>query len=406
MRTICDEILERESVNIFFQPIVFVKKQCFIGYEALARTSYPDGKPMSPLVLFEMAHSEGKTLAMDRLCRKKAMDTFAKYRSRLGSDSLLFINFESSIIDQGVCGSGAIIAAAQKSGLGPENIVIEINESKVHDVASLELFVETHRKKGFLIAIDDLGTGESNLIRVPRLRPHIIKLDIELIRNLDKDFFKQQTVKSIALLSRQIGAILLAEGAETEGEVDAALDLGVELVQGYYFSKPQPPDAEIFGSAIRSLINDSKDRLRHRALQRLSKRKSDAERHRRIVDWAIDTLNGCPLEEFQEFLKNMIEKNDFIECAYVIDNAGSQCTATIFSCNRKAPRSRLFVPANRGTDHSAKEYFYSCIDGGLERYTTEPYVSLASGSLCITLSRFFSNRSGEKFVLCLDITTA
>jgi|WetSurMetagenome_2_1015567.scaffolds.fasta_scaffold00008_132 EAL domain-containing protein (putative c-di-GMP-specific phosphodiesterase class I) len=402
MSTTLEYVIERESVTIVFQPILFVKKQCVLGYEALARATGPGGTPVPPADLFVMAIAEQKTVTLDRLCRAKAMESFAAHREVLGRESILFVNFESSILDKGVLGSGAVVSAARKSGLLPGNIVIEINESKVHDVSCLEAFVENHRKRGFLVALDDLGTGDSNLVRVPRLRPNIIKLDRELIRDLDRDFFKQQTVKSLAHLSRQIGAILLAEGVETQGEADAALDLGAELAQGFYFAKPMPPEVLAPGASA-GLMRETCSRLKRRAVERLAQRKNDARTHQDILDWAIGLLGSSSQAEFEAFLRRMVDKNDFLECAYIVDEAGIQCTSTVFSGKKRVVDGRLFIPAAQGADHSAKEYFYSLVEAGLDRYTTDPYVSLASGSLCTTLSGPFCIGSGRRFVLCLDI---
>lgn len=91
-----------------------------------------------------------------------------------------------------------------------------------------------------------------------------------------------------------------------------------------------------------------------------------------------------------------------IEAGYLLDKDGLQVTATHLGPGTAVSRSRLFAPAPKGTDHSSKEYFFSLLDAGLERYTTESYLSLATGKLCRTVAIAFQHHLGQKLVLCID----
>jgi hypothetical protein len=89
---------------------------------------------------------------------------------------------------------------------------------------------------------------------------------------------------------------------------------------------------------------------------------------------------------------------------YVLDDNGIQVTETICSAAiTQRPGTAMFRPARRGTDHSLKEYYYVLIDVELAKYTTDPYVSLASGKLCRTISTNFRDAGNRPYILCVDV---
>ena len=109
--------------------------------------------------------------------------------------------------------------------------MIEINETKVQDNAVLKRFTDTYRKYGFMVALDDVGTGSSNMDRILLVKPNIIKVDISLVRNIHNDYFKQGIFKSLVNLCNRIGALVVAEGVESEEEAIQVLRLGGQMIQ-------------------------------------------------------------------------------------------------------------------------------------------------------------------------------
>src|SRR5580658_1622297 len=211
-------ILENETIDFHFQPVVSLKNTGILGHEALARPAdAASGASISPIDLFGQAFREGRSVELDRLCRRKALRAFRTLSApslKQRSCPLLFLNFESSVLDMGVLGSGMLARAVDEAGLRPQEVVIEINESRVSNLEALKSFVDTHRTRGFLIALDDLGTGFSNLSRISLLRPDILKLDRLLVMQIEDDFHKQEVFRSVVNLGRRVGALILAEGVE------------------------------------------------------------------------------------------------------------------------------------------------------------------------------------------------
>jgi EAL domain-containing protein (putative c-di-GMP-specific phosphodiesterase class I) len=395
------EVLDSESLVSHFQPIVSVKKKRNVGAEALARARQ-GGMAVPPLMLFQWAQQEGNMLELDRLCRKKALQGFSEI-AKSDPDLMLFLNFEVSILDEGVLGSGNLIKIVQELGIKPENVVIEINESRVAELSELQAFVVHHKAHGFLIALDDLGTGHSNLQRLATLKPDILKLDRSLIQGLGGDFFKKEIFKSLVSLAHNIGALVLAEGVETESEVSTSLGLGADLFQGFYFSRPVQA-SEWRPAGVKDVIERCAARNKDAIVRDMLRRRDESAKHHGLLMDLVKTLTGMAADAFDRTLSASVLRARDLECLYVVDASGIQVTRTVtMQYMRGRTRGLLFQPALPGTDHSMKDYYYGLVDAGLNRFITEPYVSLASGNLCRTLSCLFKGAEGKNYVLCMDV---
>jgi EAL domain-containing protein (putative c-di-GMP-specific phosphodiesterase class I) len=121
-------------------------------------------------------------------------------------------------------------------------VVLEITErAPLVDVGNLPDHLKALRKMGYQIALDDLGAGYAGLTSLAQLQPEVVKLDMSLIRDVDKNVTKQRLVGSMTRLSEEMGMKVVVEGVETKEERDALLSLGCDLFQGYLFAKPGPP---------------------------------------------------------------------------------------------------------------------------------------------------------------------
>jgi len=93
-----------------------------------------------------------------------------------------------------------------------------------------------------------------------------------------------------------------------------------------------------------------------------------------------------------------------IEAVYLLDQNGIQVTDTYLSPGVKLSQNRLFAPAIRGADHSNKDYFFTLLDSKLDRYTTDSYLSLATGNSCRTIAVKINHPDGQKYILCIDLS--
>ncbi|TEB10538.1 EAL domain-containing protein [Pelotomaculum propionicicum] len=397
-----NDIIKNESITTHFQPVVSVKKKTVVGFEALCRgIDVETNGIIPPNTLFHLAKDREMTLEFDRLCRKKALESYSRIYNK-DNEAILFLNLDTSIIDRGVVGSGHLLNTVHSYRIDPGNVVIEIIESKTTDILALNRFIETHKNYGFLIALDDVGAGHSNLDRIPLVKPDVLKIDRSLINNIDRMYYKQEVFKSLVNLSKKIGALVVAEGVEREEEAMLALDLGADMLQGYYFSKPQENiDDKI--SCIKNKTDSIAFKYRSHLVKKVKDAKSRHKGYKMIIDIITSDLSKISVEHYDARLKEAIKSHLVLECVYILNEAGTQVTDTIFNHVEILKNRKIFGPAKKGTDHSSKDYYYLIVNTSLSSYTTEPYISLASGNLCVTISSLFVGLDGRRFIICVDI---
>ena len=120
-----------------------------------------------------------------------------------------------------------------------ENIIFEVTENEqVSDRAHLMNIFAEYRKHGLRTAIDDFGAGHAGLTLLAAFQPDVLKIDMELIRDIDQRRASRRIVQAIAEVCRDLNITVIAEGIETNNECSALIDLGIELFQGYLFAKP------------------------------------------------------------------------------------------------------------------------------------------------------------------------
>ena len=238
------DIINNASLTSYFQPIVDAKDNSIFGYEALIRGVRENGELMFPDELFSKSTRNDLNFKLDRMCRESALKTAAVKRIT----QKVFINFlPTAIYDPQFCLSSTVKWAKQLE-FDPKNIIFEVVETEsVKDKNHLKNILSYYREQGFEIALDDVGEGYSGLNMLINLKPNIIKVDREIIQNIDKDELKQSTYKALYTLAKENGIRVLAEGVETSFELEMIKSIGVDYIQGYYFGRPQAePVRKIF----------------------------------------------------------------------------------------------------------------------------------------------------------------
>jgi EAL domain-containing protein (putative c-di-GMP-specific phosphodiesterase class I) len=401
------EIIQNEWVEAHFQPIVSLKRRCIVGLEGLIRGLYPGSRNLiSPIELFRQAALQGLDLELDKLCRKKVMDDFRLIHSHF-PDLVLSVNLDASVLEQGAAGSGHLRAQVAEMGLKPENIAIEIIESKIGDLKELQRFVQLYRSYGFLIALDDVGAGHSNLDRIPLIKPDILKIDRFLIQDIHDDFYKQEVLRSLVQMSRRLGTLIIAEGVETQAEAVCLLDMDVDMIQGFYFSKPQRHD-QLEYEPVLSRIDGLGGAFKRKFLRKIGAKKHNMNLYyATIMEIQMELSQMAPIH-FDSILNRISGEFTNVESLYILDESGTQISESVFNDQGRHKRNPIiFRPSPKGADHTMKDYFYFLMEAGLSKtsYVTEPYLSMASGTSCVTLSSLFKNANGQRYVLCLDINT-
>ncbi len=246
-------ILENEQVSSVFQPIVDLRTLDIIGYEALSRGP-ADTEWHSPVALIEEATRAGMLWKLELLFRKKAI----RRASETGIEHLLFLNVDPNVIHDPKFQDGLTGQVVKENGLRTEQIVFEITErSAIDHYGNFKSAIDHYKNQGYKIAIDDTGAGYSNLNAICHIHPGFIKIDMELIRDIDSNSFKQAVVKSFVVLANMTGSKLIAEGIETMEEAKTLISIGVHAGQGYLLGRPSPtpqPVDPVAAVALRFLI--------------------------------------------------------------------------------------------------------------------------------------------------------
>ncbi len=226
-----DEFLDKELLDFALQPMIDANTFEVFGYEALMR---PQSEVINtPYLLLELAKSESKLDKIERLVMKKVFEKIDDNKEQLKGYKI-FIN---SIADQLLTKEEFDVYKNQYPEI-LSKIVLEVTEQESVDYEVLRVKSNMFKKAGALLAIDDFGAGYSNENSLLNNDYDIIKLDMNLIRNIDTDTRRQQIVKSMINFSNTHNYKILAEGVETENEVRELRNLGIHYMQGYYFGKP------------------------------------------------------------------------------------------------------------------------------------------------------------------------
>jgi len=155
--------------------------------------------------------------------------------------SLLFINFFPTVVYDPVHCLRTTREAMRETGLQPDQIVFEVVESEdIVDRGHLLDILTRYRAEGFRVALDDLGSGYASLNLLADLRPDFVKLDMELVRGAATDPLRRGLVQAIVRAARDEGIRVIAEGVETLEVAELLAEIGVSLLQGYYFGRPSP----------------------------------------------------------------------------------------------------------------------------------------------------------------------
>ncbi|MHA7276073.1 EAL domain-containing protein [Arthrobacter sp. Hz1] len=223
-----------EGLATAYQPIIDTSRGSVVGYEALAR--FPGFEEKNPEVWFAAARRHGRGADLESAALRVAL----RARQDLPTNSFLTLNVSPELLT-----SEAIRSVWRQEGdLG--GLIVELTEQTPID-SYLELEPDLHqlRSAGALIAVDDAGAGYAGLRHLLQLRPSMIKIDRELIQDVDRDEAKRALIEMLGIFASRVDAWILAEGVERVEELDTLVSLGVPLVQGYLLARPAPPWAGI-----------------------------------------------------------------------------------------------------------------------------------------------------------------
>ncbi len=219
--------------SMAFQPIVDQASGGIFAYEALVRGPAGEG---AGTVLDTV--DDTNRYAFDQAARVRALELAARLALPRKATNLS-INFLPNAVYRPEACIRTTLETASRVDFPLDAIIFELTEGEaVADACHLTRIVESYRKMGFKTAIDDFGAGYSGLNLLARFQPDIVKLDMALVRDIDRTRVKRVIVAGIMRICTDLGITVIGEGVETAGESLALTDLGVNLQQGYLFARP------------------------------------------------------------------------------------------------------------------------------------------------------------------------
>lgn len=224
-------VIHSGTLHAHYQPIVDWTG-AVRAHEALSRFPGPDGKWIDPVRMFQAARESDLIRELDVTCALNALAS----ADALPPGTKLFLNLNRETLLDPRCLDGIW----SESFFDTRRIVIEITEqSLVRQSAELRRAMEELTVRGTQLALDDAGGGSVSLREAAELRPHYIKLDKSIIRDIHVSEAKQKIVLSLSVFAKSMGALTVAEGIETPEEWNYLKGSGVDLGQGYFIAKPQ-----------------------------------------------------------------------------------------------------------------------------------------------------------------------
>ncbi|WP_347989226.1 EAL domain-containing protein [Methylomonas sp. AM2-LC] len=370
---------EKFELFPYFQPIVSVASGRIIGYEALARQYDKQGRVVSAGHLFASPKLDTKQrLELDRKLRRLALQKF----SEIDNSTYLAINISAAWINNlRQLNALPTLKMLDELNIDRQRIILEITEAHA-DINKLREIVKRYRQQGLRVALDDFGSGSSQLERVLAIHPDIIKIDMQLFKKASKGGIASDIVHMLTRLGKRTGCQIICEGVESDNEFLFGLNCGAQFMQGYLFS---PAAAEFKAPNLyEQHIGSLRNKYFRNTVSKVQKNIEAINAIKSFIYKLKDTLQA-------DFNLNELAKWNFSESNivrfYLCDNEGKQ-----ISPNFNFTENHWFTdPRKIGFNWSWRPYFFQLIalesTGDCGRIvTSERYHDFDTDLLCKTLS--------------------
>ncbi len=372
----------------FFQPIFSLEDKSIFGYEALGRLRTKEGKILSLGPFFENGWQDLESkVTIDREVRKKALIYFSENSP---FHTKLFLNISPKLMQRYLDSNGSQVPTTiqfiEELGISPDRIVIEIIEEHLDvNIETLRPLIELYKKKGFLVAIDDVGSKSSNLDRIGSFHPDIIKVDMQMLHRsmFDRNF--SEILYNLSHLAQSLGISLLFEGIEKQDEFNKAFSYGARYVQGFLFTEPSIELAEEseFQAKLEQFLLSFFERKNSEILQKIEWEKK--------IEKLLDGLSlekNLSSEGFISNYQDVFKIDPSIRRFYITDLKGNQISPNFV---RKSENFIFTDYSARFKNWSWRPYFlnhlYNSIKSPNSWIISQPYHDLSENSLLRTFSK-------------------
>jgi predicted signal transduction protein with EAL and GGDEF domain/DNA-binding response OmpR family regulator len=246
--------LRRGEFHVYYQPKVALPSGAVTGFEALIRWQHPSRGRISPAEFINVAEEAGQIVEIGRWVLQAACFQFRQWLDQGLVEGRIAVNIsarqfrEANVV-------ATVLTALEQSGLAPQYLELEITEGVLMSDPRASDIIAELRNHGISIALDDFGTGYSSLSYLTRFPIDTLKIDRCFVHDISHESEQAAIVTAVTSLSHRLNLKVIAEGVETEGELQVISDLSCDEVQGYLVCKPLP--AEEMESWLRGYISNA-----------------------------------------------------------------------------------------------------------------------------------------------------
>ena len=235
--------IEQDEFVVYLQPKFDICKETIKGAEALIRWNYKGKDFLPPYRFIPFFEKDGSIGKIDDIVLKKVCQALARWKAEGKALYPISVNLSRSRLDDEKLIVN-LVSIVDYYGVDHKLIDFELTESATYDNTEHMLNVlEELRSRGFKISMDDFGTGYSSLSLLTRMPINTLKIDKSFVDKVATENERKEDIivlRHIITLAKELGFVCLAEGAESKNQIDRLRDLGCEIIQGYYYSKPIP----------------------------------------------------------------------------------------------------------------------------------------------------------------------
>lgn len=383
------EIADKSYFSVF-QPIYSFSNQACMGAEALIRGRSTSTGFQIPVPECLKTPQNLTSFEFTRLINKLHLSSWVD----LGlSSNWIFLNMDFQNLKQvrDICVGNLL----KELNIRGEEVVIEVVESEIADEGLFNEIIASLKEQGCLIALDDFGAGHSNIDRIWKAQPDIVKLDRTTLIEASKSVRSQSVLSNLTRLIKESGSIALLEGIETQAQALMAMDVGVDLVQGFYFARP-----EIMLDHIKqgeSCIQEVTEKYPQYASEKAFKKQIQKNGYESLFKEIEKS------ESYVELEAALLEKTElsFVKRFFILDSRGYQINEELMPLNQEV-RNNL-MKKGKGLCWKNRGYFHSAVQQPNEVQVYGPYRSLIDMELCLTVSKSVNIAGGGSFVACFDV---
>ncbi len=228
--------VELGCLDVHFQPIVSLVDGTAVGIEALARLDHPEIGVVSPAEFVPLASELGLMGPIGRWLRHYTFDKHRQFRP----EAHLSLNLSGTELERPSL-IEEILEDAEGFGIDPSRVCFEISEDiLIHEKMKSLRTLKRLRDLGFLLSLDDFGTGQASLTAFRAIDVDEVKIDRSFVSGVEENAVDRSICHAVTVLAKGAGARVVAEGIETEGQFNVLQEMGVDFGQGYLFGKPEP----------------------------------------------------------------------------------------------------------------------------------------------------------------------